>query len=67
MSILKTDRRQEVPDNKLLETILNIESALVVLWNNTEDHKLRFQVHMKDPKRETFGQTRSFIITEFNI
>ena len=27
MSILKTDRRQEVPDNKLLEAILNIESA----------------------------------------
>lgn len=27
MSILKTDRRQEVPDNKLLETILSIESV----------------------------------------
>ena len=47
MSIPQTDRQQEDPDKKLLETILNKERALGVLWN-IEDDKLGFEVHMKE-------------------
>ena len=47
LSIPQTDRQQEDPDKKLLETILNNERALGVLWN-IEDDKLGFEVHMKE-------------------
>ena len=45
MSIPQKDRRQEVPDKRLLEAFLDY--ALGVLWNIEED-KLEFQVHMKE-------------------
>ena len=57
MSIPQTDKQEDVPDKKLLETILDNKRALGVLWN-TEDNKLRFQVHMKEKpstRRETLS------------
>ena len=45
MSIPQKDRRQEAPDKRLLEAVLDY--ALGVLWNIEED-KLEFQVHMKE-------------------
>ena len=68
MSIPQTDKQQDVPDKKLLETILDNKRALGVLWN-TEDNKLRFQVHMKE-KPLTRRETRSsisWIFTPFGL
>ena len=45
MSIPQKGRRQEAPDKRSLEAVLDY--ALGVLWNN-EDGKLGFQVHMKE-------------------
>ena len=47
MSIPQTDKRQEAPDKRLIETISNNERPLGVLWN-IKDDKLGFQVHVKE-------------------
>ena len=46
ISLPQKDRKQQVPDKKLLETGPDNEKALGVL-SNIEDDKLGFPVHMK--------------------
>ena len=59
MSIPQKDRRQEAPDKRLLEAVLDY--ALGVLWNIEED-KLEFQVHMKEKLLPRTGMLSSLIL-----